>query len=104
MGLLLSEPNLADLGVDQQADDSGLLPQLLQVSLNALAAVSILLAVVAESLLLALVPTVWCATQQLLHDVLLVAQKPSAMLNDARGGQDARAALYRRHRAGSMTQ
>lgn len=58
MGLLLSEADLADLGVDQQADDSGLLPQLLQVSLNALAAVSIFLAVVAECLLLALVPAV----------------------------------------------
>lgn len=60
MGLLLSKADLADLGVDQQANNSGLLPQLLQVSLDALAAISILLAVVAESLLLALVPAVWC--------------------------------------------
>ena len=56
MSLLLPKANLANLGVDQQADHRGLLPQLLQISLNALAAVSVLLAVMAESLLLALVP------------------------------------------------
>ena len=69
MSLLLSEADLANLGVDQQANDSGLLPQLLQVSLNALATISILLAVVTESLLLALVPAVVHVTQKLLHDV-----------------------------------
>ncbi len=56
VSLLLAKANLANLGVDQHTDDSGLLPQLLQVSLNALAAITVLLAVVAESLLLALVP------------------------------------------------
>ena len=58
MSLLLPETNLANLGVDQQADHSGLLPQLLKISLNAFAAVSVFLAVMAESLFLALVPTV----------------------------------------------
>ena len=56
VSLLLSKANLANLGVYQQTDDCGLLAQLLQVSLDALAAISILLAVVAESLLFALVP------------------------------------------------
>ena len=57
MGLLLAEADLANLGVCQNTDDCGLLPQLVKVGLNALAAISILLGIVAERLLLALVPT-----------------------------------------------
>ena len=56
MSLLLTKANLANLGVHQHTDDSGLFPQLLQISLNALATIRVLLAVVAEGLLLALVP------------------------------------------------
>ncbi len=60
MSLLLTKADLANLGVHQHTDDSGLLPQLLQISLNALATIRVLLAVVAEGLLLALVPV--CTT------------------------------------------
>ena len=56
VGLLLAKPNLANLCVYKDADDCSLLPQLIQISLNGLAAICILLAVMAESLLLALVP------------------------------------------------
>lgn len=56
VSLLLTKANLANLGVHQNADDSGLLPELLQIGLNALATIRVLLAVVAEGLLLALVP------------------------------------------------
>ena len=56
VSLLLTKANLANLGVHQHTDDSGLFPQLLQISLNALATIRVLLAVVAEGLLLALVP------------------------------------------------
>ena len=79
MSLLLSKPNLANLGVDQQANDSGLFPQLFQVSLNALATISILLAVVTESLLLALVPAVCHVTKKLLLDMLPVADSFAAL-------------------------
>ena len=60
MSLLLTKANLANLGVHQYTDDGGLLPELLQISLNALATIRVLLAVVAEGLLLALVPV--CTT------------------------------------------
>ena len=56
MSLLLTKANLANLGVHQYTDDGGLLPELLQNSLYALATIRVLLAVVAEGLLLALVP------------------------------------------------
>ena len=56
VSLLLSKANLANLSVSQDTDDCGLFPQLVKVSLNALAAVSILLGIVAECLSLALVP------------------------------------------------
>ena len=80
MSLLLSKANLANLGVDQQANDSGLFPQLFQVSLNALTAISILFAVVAESLLLALVPA-GCQVvyNKLLHNVLPLAHSSAAL-------------------------
>lgn len=57
VGFLLAKADLANLGVCQDTDDCGLLPQLVKVGLNALAAISILLGIVAERLLLALVPT-----------------------------------------------
>ena len=56
VGLLLAKPNLANLCVYKDTDDCRLLPQLIQVSFNGLAAICVLLAVMAESLLLALVP------------------------------------------------
>lgn len=56
VSLLLAEANLANLRVSQDADDCGLLPELVKVCLNALAAISILLGIVAEGLSLALVP------------------------------------------------
>ena len=67
MSLLLTKANLANLGVHQHTDDSSLFPQLLQISLNALASIRVLLAVVAEGLLLALVPV--CTTQSNLHTI-----------------------------------
>ena len=56
VGLFLAKANLANLGVCQHTDDCGLLPQLVQVCLNALAGIAVLLGIVAEGLLLALVP------------------------------------------------
>lgn len=87
MSLLLPKANLANLGVDQQANDSGLFPQLFQVSLDALAATSILLAVVAESLLLALVPARRQVTCKALHDVLPVANSTAALQVTCRGAR-----------------
>mmetsp|Transcript_26144 Transcript_26144/g.57278 ORF Transcript_26144/g.57278 Transcript_26144/m.57278 type:complete len:218 (-) Transcript_26144:330-983(-) len=68
--LLLTELQLADLGVREHADDLAVLLDLLNLSIYILLAVSILLDILSERLLLALVPVLVEPTLELIVKVL----------------------------------
>ena len=58
VSLLLAEGSLADLGVGKNTDDSGVLSDSLELTLDGGTALSVLLGVLGESLLLGLVPVI----------------------------------------------
>merc|ERR1712087_577093 len=70
VGLLLVKGHLADLGVSQDADDAGLLLELVEVGVDLLLSVGVLLRVLGEGLLLRLVEVLVELSLDLLAQVL----------------------------------